>query len=67
MFPVLEFDDHHEKEYYRSSQKVLISMFRGMAVFDHLLQVEEQCWGQECDCKAGVLQVQLQGLCRARN
>lgn len=31
MLPELEFDDHHKNEHYRSSQKALISMFRGMA------------------------------------
>lgn len=31
MFPVLEFDDHHKNECYRSSQKGLISRFKGMA------------------------------------
>lgn len=30
MFPVLEFDDHHKNEYHRSSQKALISRFRGV-------------------------------------
>lgn len=67
MFPVLDFDDHHKKEYYRSSQKALISMFRGMAESLIICCRWSQCWSQEGGCKAGVLQVHLQNMCRPRN